>query len=101
MLACTKKLLLVNPEYYTAWNKRKRAIQLLSIEVAEELAFNVAAIKANPKSYVTWQHRRWLLQRFDYKDAVAGELALLEKLLIQDCRNCNPNLSKFAFLLCF
>lgn len=88
MLACTKKLLLINPEYYTAWNERKRAIQLAKIDVAEELAFNVAAIKANPKSYVTWQHRRWLLQRYDCKAAVSGELALLEKLLILDCRNC-------------
>ncbi len=95
MLGTSRKLLSINPEHYTAWNHRKRAIErmLPSPEFTkEELEFNVSAIKINPKSYVTWEHRRWLLKRVTDEgfkgQFVQHELLLLEKLLKLDSRNC-------------
>jgi len=86
----------MNPEYYTAWNERKLAINILStdkfkFDLAKELYFNVATIKVNPKCYPNWQHRRWLLQSFakdEKNDIVPGELELISKLLRLDSRNC-------------
>ena len=105
VLQATGKLLSINPEYYTAWNERKRAIerlpQISADFIAEELQFNVSAIKVNPKSYVTWEHRRWLLKRFcssANEQLIKQELLLLEKLLKLDNRNCKQQIRcKFSF----
>lgn len=84
-----------NPEYYTAWNERKRALTRLPCigidQIKMELMINVLAIKANPKSYSAWFHRRWFIENYckEAKEAiVSGELELLNKLLDLDCRNC-------------
>jgi len=95
-------VVLLNPDYYQAWNARKRAIisNMTLLNLEEEMKFNVECIKANPKSYYAWYHRRWLLalffprnsrdsenergQEFDPK----GELHLCQILLNLDTRNC-------------
>lgn len=88
---CTKEILTRNPEYYTAWNERKRALKLLDpiSLMKSELMINVLAIKANPKSYSAWYHRRWFLENYCPREGIIeGELKLLEQLLDLDCRNC-------------
>lgn len=99
MLECTRNILTRNPEYYTVWNERKRALSQLdslSIETIKlELILNVLAIKVNPKSYCSWYHRRWFIENFCSKIKeliVTEELELLSQLLDLDCRNCNLNL---------
>ncbi len=108
VLEASTRLLSINPEYYTAWNERKRAIKLevqISIEfIGEELMFNVAAIKVNPKSYVTWEHRRWFLKNYCTEPAlkanlVQQELTLLEKLLKLDNRNCKPEIKTISLTM--
>ncbi len=96
VLTCTGELLSKNCEYYTAWNERKRAITVLKPSltaemIKSELIFNVQAIKTNPKSYCTWYHRRWFLEKCCEglrELLVPEEVALLSKLLDLDTRNC-------------
>jgi len=89
----TTEILLINPEYYQAWNVRKYLLinnpNLLNIK--EELEFNVETIKVNPKSYGAWYHRQWIFitfikshDSFDPKH----ELFLIDVLLNLDSRNC-------------
>ena len=102
-LEASKEILLLNPEYYTAWNYRKQKLmenlsKVGTIEFAKaEFAFSVEGIKINPKSYPSWHHRKWLIEnifapkgselytKFDY----SYELKLCSKLLDLDSRNCN------------
>lgn len=100
---CSKEILTRNPEYYTAWNERKRSIQLLNPEslIKSELMINILAIKANPKSYSAWYHRRWFIENYCSKETiqkmiVEGELKLLEQLLDLDCRNCKDCICMFC-----
>lgn len=97
---CSMNLLIKNPEYYTAWNERKRAILIkctlpdFPSLIKQELMINVVAIKANPKSYCAWYHRKWFIGKFceEIKENVAKEeLKLLSQLLDLDCRNCKKN----------
>lgn len=100
VLECSKNILTRNPEYYTVWNERKRAILIKCKSadfhsfIKQELMINVLAIKANPKSYSAWYHRRWFIEKYCemIKDDVAKEeLKLLSHLLDLDCRNCKRN----------
>lgn len=93
VLKGTADVLLMNPDYYQAWNIRKRAISksMSSLNLKDELGFNVETIKANPKSYHGWYHRRWLLALFFPKGTPfdpAHELHLCQLLLDLDKRNC-------------
>ena len=95
MLSCSQELATRNPEYYTVWNERKRALKLSSQtgkdSIKKELMISVLAIRANPKSYGAWHHRRWFIENYcgNAKEAVVEEeLKLLSQLLELDCRNC-------------
>jgi geranylgeranyl transferase type-2 subunit alpha len=97
ILECSNNILISNPEYYTVWNERKRAI-LIKFKssdcapfIKQELMINLLAIKANPKSYSAWYHRRWFIEKYCEKikgDVAKEELKLLSQLLDLDCRNC-------------
>ena len=103
MLKCTEELLERNPEYYTAFNERKRAIDALQPFkdfkhfFEQELNVSALAIKNNSKSYCAWYHRRWFIEKYCVSDdddegfkgeIVRGELLLLSKFLDYDFRNC-------------
>ena len=95
MLSCSQELVIRNPEYYTVWNERKRALKLspppTKDSITKELTVNVLAIRANPKSYGAWFHRRWFIENHceEMKEVVVeDELKLLSQLLDLDCRNC-------------
>ena len=103
MLKCTEVLLVKNPEYYTAFNERKRAIDALhpfedfKSFFENELNLSALTIKNNSKSYCAWYHRRWFIEKYcvnsagddDFnKEIVRGELLLLSKFLDYDFRNC-------------
>lgn len=58
-----------------------------------ELELTMNCIKTNPKSYVSWYHRQWIIQQLmddDKKDMLDlnFDLKLIEKLLGLDSRNC-------------
>ena len=70
--------------------------------LAEELSLTTTALKANPKVYWLWNHRRWCLQNVpDGPDSGDGslsqgwktqnwerELYVVERMLDADPRNC-------------
>lgn len=89
----TATVVSLNPDYYQAWNLRKRS--MLSnkdqVNLKEELELNVECIKVNPKSYYAWYHRRWVLANWFPKGTPFNpdhELHLCQLLLDLDKRNC-------------
>ncbi|KAI8816880.1 geranylgeranyltransferase type II [Fimicolochytrium jonesii] len=91
----TTKILAMCPEYYTMWNYRRKIMldrrKTLSDEAYQSLCLSELkladeALKANPKSYWVWNHRRWLLENMP-EPTWARELKLLGGLLDMDARN--------------
>ncbi|XP_059633620.1 geranylgeranyl transferase type-2 subunit alpha 1 [Cornus florida] len=97
-LEISAKLLVANPEFYTAWNYRKVAVEhnlnqsetetdpdsIKSI-LNEELSLAESALKTNFKSYGAWHHRKWVLSK-GYSSA-DREMQLLEVFQKRDGRN--------------
>lgn len=55
-------ILIVNPDYRSAWNLRKELIR--EDIVRSELLFSQLVLTRAPKSAETWAHRAWLLQKY-------------------------------------
>jgi geranylgeranyl transferase type-2 subunit alpha len=117
-----------NPEFYTVWNYRRSILlnstftqrygcALLALEpnrrtflpfsspkdlndaLNDELSMTMSALKAHPKVYWIWNHRRWCLENIpeggDDDDSQMWrkmcwkrELYLVEQMLDADARNC-------------
>ncbi|XP_055488462.1 protein prenyltransferase alpha subunit repeat-containing protein 1 [Leucoraja erinacea] len=60
-LTCT--LLLLNPDFTTAWNVRKELVQLGALDPLKDLHLGKLALTKFPKSPETWIHRRWVFQK--------------------------------------
>uniref|UniRef100_A0A8D2DPI1 Protein prenyltransferase alpha subunit repeat containing 1 n=1 Tax=Sciurus vulgaris TaxID=55149 RepID=A0A8D2DPI1_SCIVU len=59
-VTCT--LLLLNPDFTTAWNVRKELILSGTLNPIKDLHLGKLALTKFPKSPETWIHRRWVLQ---------------------------------------
>ncbi|KAL4891956.1 prenyltransferase alpha subunit repeat protein [Aspergillus ambiguus] len=110
-LQLISELLAKNPEYYTVWNYRRRALQhefsqagsISSGESAVEgiaslikndLQFLIPLLRSFPKCYWIWNYRLWLLDEAKRRLPLAlarrlweEELALVGKMLSLDSRN--------------
>ncbi|XP_056142056.1 protein prenyltransferase alpha subunit repeat-containing protein 1 [Lampris incognitus] len=60
-ITCT--LLLLNPEFTTAWNIRKELLQCGVLNPKRDLYLGKLVLTKFPKSPETWIHRRWVLQK--------------------------------------
>nr|XP_006004275.1 PREDICTED: protein prenyltransferase alpha subunit repeat-containing protein 1 [Latimeria chalumnae] len=60
-ITCT--LLLLNPDFTTAWNVRKELVESGALNPVKDLHLGKLALTKFPKSPETWIHRRWLLQQ--------------------------------------
>ncbi|NXB70182.1 PTAR1 protein, partial [Donacobius atricapilla] len=60
-ITCT--LLLLNPDFTTAWNVRKGLILSGTLNPLKDLHLGKLALTKFPKSPETWIHRRWVLQQ--------------------------------------
>ncbi|KAL2092077.1 hypothetical protein ACEWY4_011875 [Coilia grayii] len=60
-VTCT--LLLLNPDFTTAWNVRKELLQCGLLSADKDLYLGKLALTKFPKSPETWIHRRWVLQQ--------------------------------------
>ncbi|XP_073201308.1 protein prenyltransferase alpha subunit repeat-containing protein 1 isoform X5 [Lepidochelys kempii] len=60
-ITCT--LLLLNPDFTTAWNVRKELILSGTLSPVKDLHLGKLALTKFPKSPETWIHRRWVLQQ--------------------------------------
>uniref|UniRef100_A0A8D0DQ70 Protein prenyltransferase alpha subunit repeat containing 1 n=1 Tax=Salvator merianae TaxID=96440 RepID=A0A8D0DQ70_SALMN len=60
-ITCT--LLLLNPDFTTAWNVRKELILSGTLNPVKDLHLGKLALTKFPKSPEIWIHRRWVLQQ--------------------------------------
>ncbi|XP_068422806.1 protein prenyltransferase alpha subunit repeat-containing protein 1 [Clinocottus analis] len=60
-ITCT--LLLLNPDFTTAWNVRKELLECGALSPEKDLYLGKLALTKFPKSPETWIHRRWVLQQ--------------------------------------
>ncbi|XP_010901693.2 protein prenyltransferase alpha subunit repeat-containing protein 1 [Esox lucius] len=79
-ITCT--LLLLNPDFTTAWNVRKELLQCGALSPQKDLYLGKLALTKFPKSPETWIHRRWVLKQVlrecfppepDRKEQVGGD----------------------------
>lgn len=61
---------------------------ILVPRVPSELSFVAQCLGVNPKSYGAWHHRGWVLGHTPAPPAGREDLALCERLLAADSRNC-------------
>ncbi|NXL99470.1 PTAR1 protein, partial [Tyrannus savana] len=67
-ITCT--LLLLNPDFTTAWNVRKELILSGTLNPLKDLHLGKLALTKFPKSPETWIHRRWVLQQLMQENSV-------------------------------
>ncbi|KAE9615203.1 putative protein geranylgeranyltransferase type II [Lupinus albus] len=90
------KLVENNPEWHTAWNYRKVAVQnflspseidldYVKSIIDEELRVVESALRNNFKSYGAWHHRKWVLSKGH--SSIDNELRLLDAFQKLDGRN--------------
>lgn len=122
----TSRLLNINPEFYTIWNYRRniltrgifpsRSLCMIPLRgnysrdifsspaeingiLSNDLDMTTTALKAHPKVYWIWNHRRWCLENIPdggnnndehgwRKASWERELFIVEKMLDADARNC-------------
>jgi geranylgeranyl transferase type-2 subunit alpha len=87
------------------FNVTHRSLDELEEFVKKELTLIEQCLRANPKSYHSWFHRRWILQQGTKVD-YAHELILCDKCLKLDDRNCeykfsSPLIFGTMFTLCY
>ncbi|KOS45473.1 hypothetical protein ACN38_g3594 [Penicillium nordicum] len=104
------ELLSSNPEYYTAWNYRRQALQYqfsqaggsddetaahsITELIINDLHFLIPLLRSFPKCYWIWNYRLWLLDEArrllplpEARKIWQQELALVGKMLTLDSRN--------------
>ncbi|ETI36747.1 hypothetical protein F441_17063 [Phytophthora nicotianae CJ01A1] len=63
LLHCTRAILLISADFYTAWNTRKSFVTRGWLDALEEVQFTNLVFTLHPKSIDTWAYRRWLAIR--------------------------------------
>ncbi|XP_055469800.1 protein prenyltransferase alpha subunit repeat-containing protein 1 [Psammomys obesus] len=72
-VTCT--LLLLNPDFTTAWNVRKELILSGTLSPIKDLHLGKLALTKFPKSPETWIHRRWVLQQLSQETSLPSSVA--------------------------
>ncbi|XP_008333836.1 protein prenyltransferase alpha subunit repeat-containing protein 1 [Cynoglossus semilaevis] len=75
-ITCT--LLLLNPDFTTAWNVRKELLQCGVLHPEKDLYLSKLALTRFPKSPETWIHRRWVLQQIQSRKQEQGDAAQVD-----------------------
>ncbi|XP_074527243.1 protein prenyltransferase alpha subunit repeat-containing protein 1 [Halichoeres trimaculatus] len=71
-ITCT--VLLLNPDFTTAWNVRKELLQSGVLNPEKDLYLGQLALTKFPKSPETWIHRRWVLKQVLGQSWAGGRL---------------------------
>lgn len=95
LLDLSNQILGANPDFASFWNLRREVFLQLEKETSKEelnllykgeLQFLESCLRVNPKSYGTWHHRTWVMERAPEPDW-GHELQLCNKFLDTDERN--------------
>ncbi|KAL7681246.1 putative protein prenyltransferase, alpha subunit [Plasmopara halstedii] len=60
LVHCTRAILLISADFYTAWNTRKLFVTRGWLNAHDEIQFTNLVFTLHPKSIDTWAYRRWL-----------------------------------------
>ncbi|NXI51872.1 PTAR1 protein, partial [Chloroceryle aenea] len=74
LIDTTCTLLLLNPDFTTAWNVRKELILSGTLNPLKDLHLGKLALTKFPKSPETWIHRRWVLQQLIQENSLPSLL---------------------------
>lgn len=92
--ANTTTILLLNPEFYTIWNWRRRILiswgvgtEKVSYHLKKDLMMVMGILRRFPKCYWVWNHRCWCLELLADEADWEYEFAVVQKLLEADPRN--------------
>mmetsp|Transcript_13664 Transcript_13664/g.20376 ORF Transcript_13664/g.20376 Transcript_13664/m.20376 type:complete len:297 (+) Transcript_13664:26-916(+) len=90
MLDVVSKLLSINCDAYTFWNYRREMLlahkETFLKSAQKELELTATCLQKQPKSYSTWFHRAWIIQKF-FPQVAKEELILCDEFLAVDERN--------------
>jgi len=89
----TRILLLINPEYLSAWNARKLLVIQGIIDIKDELSFSYLLLVKKPKSCDIFCHRRYLITRLFQTPSQSIDLIQVVK---NELKLCSVTADKYA-----
>lgn len=97
VLNLTLHIIAVNSANYTAWQTRRKCIEVLDFSLDNyynELSVVDSWCARNPKNYQVWFHRRWVIDRIyddhpSVEELVDSELLRLEESFNEEPKNYN------------
>ncbi|KAK1928766.1 Protein prenyltransferase alpha subunit repeat-containing protein 1 [Phytophthora citrophthora] len=84
LLHCTRAILLISADFYTAWNTRKSFVARGWLDALDEVKFTNLVFTLHPKSIDTWAYRRWLAVRL-CEELTGDDLRSFYKQQIEVC----------------
>lgn len=94
LIEVTRVLIMLNPEYASAWNVRKDMIQRNMLDPMQELVFSQLILKNKPKSSDAFTHRRFLISFIMSNRETNGETSL-DNLIDNELRLCTETADKY------
>ncbi|CAI0560455.1 unnamed protein product [Linum tenue] len=86
-MKCNKALVLLSPDFGTAWNSRKLIVskKTQASMFTDELRLSALVLSYSPKSEQAWSHRRWVIKnmaknRTTLQEILREESDLVEKI---------------------
>ncbi|NXI21604.1 PTAR1 protein, partial [Sterrhoptilus dennistouni] len=102
-ITCT--LLLLNPDFTTAWNVRKELILSGTLNPLKDLHLGKLALTKFPKSPETWIHRRWVLQQLIQENSLpslatkgnlgAASVERIHRLVQEEMKVCSEAAGRY------
>ncbi|XP_060763000.1 protein prenyltransferase alpha subunit repeat-containing protein 1 isoform X2 [Neoarius graeffei] len=96
----TSTVLLLNPDFTTAWNVRKELLQCGMLNPEKDLYLGKLALTKYPKSPETWIHRRWVLQRLQKESCGADERSdyseQIQRAIHEEMKVCADAAGRYA-----
>ncbi|CAI0629360.1 unnamed protein product [Linum tenue] len=87
VMKCSKALVLLSPDFGTAWNSRKLIVskKTQASMFTDELRLSALVLSYSPKSEQAWSHRRWVIKnmarnRTTLQEILREESDLVEKI---------------------
>lgn len=86
LLACTRAIVLISADFYTAWNTRKEYVRRGWLEAHREVEFTNLVFSLHPKSIDTWAYQRWLATRLC--EELEGDREALDAFFVAQVTVC-------------